>query len=124
MDQTYRFTSDYLVRELSDGCGPGFLEQTEPLPCDEFVHEFPEGLPPGRYDIWVEWRAPCSAWTIADVCDEPNNPLALFVREVDFEFFHDDFRPDDGQWPFDPWGLDASSPGSEGSETYLDEHDL
>ncbi|MFQ5966561.1 MAG: hypothetical protein ACE5MI_02995 [Acidimicrobiia bacterium] len=108
LDQTYRFTSDYLVRVASDSCGPGFREQTEPLPCDEFVHEFPDGLPPGRYDIWVEWRAPCSAWTAADVCDDPDSSLTLFARAVDFEFFHDDFRPDDAEWPFDPWGVDAS----------------
>ena len=59
--QTYRFTADYLVRVTSDRCGPKWRDQTQPLPCDEFVHEFADGLPPGTYDIWVQWKAPCSA---------------------------------------------------------------
>jgi hypothetical protein len=115
---SYRFTPDYLVRESSEWCGPGFLDQTEPLPCDEFVHEFNEGLPPGSYDIWVEWWAPCATWTTAAVCDDDETPLPLFAeRRPDMPFFHDDYTPADHYvgfegfeetWPYDPW--DAGDP--------------
>ena len=110
--QTYRFTSDYLVREIADECGPGYQTQTRPEPCDRFVHDFPNGLPPGRYLFWVEWRAPCSEWIIANVCDNPDTLLSLFAASANVPFFHDDFTPqaDDfgpslDVWPFDPWGI-------------------
>ena len=118
IDQTYRYTADYLVRVTSERCGHGFLDQTGPQPCDEFVHEFAEGLPPGTYDIWVEWHAPCSAWTTADVCDANDTAVPLFAAEANEQaFYHDDFTPldevvlddaglvdvDDLQWPFELW---------------------
>jgi hypothetical protein len=116
--RTYRYTADYLVRVTSDRCGPDWRSQTEPLPCDEFVHEFAEGLPPGTYDIWVEWHAPCSAWTTADVCDANDTAVPLFAAEANEQaFYHNDFTPvdevvlddaglvdvDDLQWPFELW---------------------
>ena len=110
--RTYRFTSDYLVRETAERCGPRYQSQIEPQPCDLFVHEFPDGLPPGRYHFWIEWRAPCSAWAIADVCDDPDQPLSLFASQASMPFFHDGFTPQDESvvatdiyWPFDPWGI-------------------
>jgi hypothetical protein len=114
---TYRYTPDYLYRESSNPCGHGYLYQSDPLPCDEFVHEFNEGLPPGRYDLWIEWNARCSAWTTAVVCGSEDSILPLFGREAgDTEFYHSDWTPDDAfadapdpdffgglGWPFDPW---------------------
>jgi hypothetical protein len=114
--QSYRFTPDYLVRESSDHCGPGYLDQTESLPCDEFVHEFNQGLPPGSYNIWVAWQAPCSAWTIARVCED-DDPFPLFAASaLGQPFYHDDWTPadsyadrldpdflGDNSWPYDPW---------------------
>jgi hypothetical protein len=114
IDQTYRFTPDYLVRESSQRCGPGYLDQTGPLPCDEFVHEFANGLPPGAYDFWVGWQAPCAAWTTADVCESEELALRLFATQtIDMGFYSadftgaDHFNDQDGAeefiWPFDPW---------------------
>jgi hypothetical protein len=119
IDTPYRYTADFLVRESSDRCGPAFLDQTEPLPCDEFVHDFPEGLPPGRYQLWVEWQAPCSAWTTVDVCDEDDTPLTLFAARADIAFYHDDYTPDDdglsgfgALWPIDdPWEIETEPAG-------------
>ena len=119
--RTHRFTSDYLVRETNDECGPGYQTQTQPQPCDLFVHEFPNGLPPGRYLFWVEWRAPCSEWIIANVCDDPDVVLSLFASQANTPFFHDDFTPGDDSkalrsfvgesiWPFDPWGIFFDDP--------------
>ena len=105
----------------SDRCGPGWRTQIEPQPCDQFVHEFAEGLPPGTYDIWVEWWAPCSAWTTASVCDDGDTPFRLFaVEAIKLAFYHNDFTPLDDQnvdagfftadvWPFDLWGPASES---------------
>jgi type II secretory pathway pseudopilin PulG len=116
--QTYRFTAEYLVRVTSDRCGPGWRTQTEPQPCDQFVHEFDQGLPPGAYDIWVEWWAPCSAWTTGAVCPDEDPQYRLFAAEgIEQPFYHNDFTPNDHAttfpdvsffgdlaWPFDLWG--------------------
>jgi hypothetical protein len=122
IDRTYRFQSDYMIRETSSRCGPGYATQTEPQPCDVFVHDFPDGLPPGRYDFWVEWHAPCADWAGAEICPSPTRVLSLFNATVDSPFYHDDFTPGDDPgvggefrgdrrlaptgpppWPFDPW---------------------
>lgn len=95
IDQTYRFATDYIAPEVSSSCGPEYLTETEPQPCDMLVHDFPEGLPPGRYDIWVEWHAPCEAWGIADLCDSPSEDLTLFTSQVNTAFFNDDYREAD-----------------------------
>ena len=59
---TYKFTADYVVRGTAEYCGPTYKTQSGPVECEWFVHEFPNGLPAGRYDLWTVWRAPCSAW--------------------------------------------------------------
>jgi hypothetical protein len=107
---SYRYTPDYLVRVQSERCGPGFVDQTAPMPCDEFVHEFADGLPPGSYHFWVEWRAPCSYWTTSDVCGGDDAPISLFADGAEaVGFYADSFTPIDhypdgaGTWPFDPW---------------------
>ena len=108
--QTYRFTSDYVVHQTEDRCGPGSQSQTEPQPCDLFVNDFPEGLPPGRYSFWVEWLAPCRAWTVIDLCQGPLQVVSLFGSSVNSPFYHDEFTSEDDtggagnpSWPFDLW---------------------
>jgi TIR domain len=89
LDQTFRFHVDYLVREISDQCGTDYAlgERTEPQPCEMFMHDFPEGLPPGRYDFWVEWRAPCLVWLgDEDLCSGITVPLDLVVSQVNIPF--------------------------------------
>jgi len=109
LNQTYRFHADYLVRETAERCGPGYLRQTEPLPCDVFVFEFRDGLPPGRYDFWVEWHAPCSEWVEAEVCPLAGQVLSLYSSNVNMAFFGEKYTPfDDGYgrglgWPAEPW---------------------
>ena len=61
IDRAYRYTPDYLVRTTSERCGPGFLDQSERMACDEFVHEFSDGLPPGTYDLSVTSNAGAKA---------------------------------------------------------------
>jgi len=89
LDQTFRFHVDYRVREISDQCGTDYAlgERTEPQPCEMFMHDFPEGLPPGRYDFWVEWRAPCLVWLgVEDLCSGVTVPLDLVVSQVNIPF--------------------------------------
>ncbi len=87
--QTYRFTSDYVLRGTSDQCGPTYRTQTEPETCEWFVHDFPDGLPEGRYDLWAVWEAPCSAWVdlgFTDTCDDPSQIVSLFSSGVNSPF--------------------------------------
>jgi type II secretory pathway pseudopilin PulG len=94
IDQTLRFHTDYRVREISEECGTAFAlgERTGPQPCEMFVHEFPDGLPPGRYDFWVEWRAPCRAWLgDQEVCRGLTVPLDLVVSQVNMAFLGDGY---------------------------------
>jgi TIR domain len=89
LDQTFRFHVDYRVREISDQCGTDYAlgERTDPQPCEMFVHDFPEGLPPGRYDFWVEWRAPCLVWLgEEDLCSGITVPLDLVNSQVNIPF--------------------------------------
>ena len=68
-------------------------------------------LPPGRYAIWVQWHAPCAAWTIGDVCERPAQIINLFNSSAVLAFYHDDFTTAGGfsiaepRWPFDPWDI-------------------
>jgi hypothetical protein len=83
---TYRYTSDYVVRGTSEACGPTYRTQTESETCDWFVHDFEQGLPAGRHAIWAVWEAPCSAWVdhgFTDSCDDPNEILSLFSSGFD-----------------------------------------
>ena len=82
---TYRFSSDYVIRDISDKCGPTFDTQTEPVTCEWFVHDFPNGLPEGRYDLWAVWQAPCRAWVelgFTDHCADPVQVISLFSSGV------------------------------------------
>ena len=50
---TYKFTADYVARGTADRCGPTYKSQSNPVECEWSVHEFPQGLPAGRYDLWA-----------------------------------------------------------------------
>jgi TIR domain len=102
IDQWYRFSPDYVVREITDHCGPGYQTQTEPVECDLYVHDFPDGLPPGRYSIFVQWRAPCATWFEASVCDRPSDVMSLFDSQVNSAFLAENFT-EDWAWPHDLW---------------------
>ena len=99
----HRFLPDYVVRETTDRCGPGYRQQTEAVTCDLFVHDFPEGLPPGRYTFFLEWRAPCSDWFQASVCDHPTAVVSLFNSQVESPFLHEDFQEEGIAWPRELW---------------------
>jgi hypothetical protein len=89
LGQTYRFTSDYVLRGSSDQCGPTYRTQTEPQTCEWFVHDFPDGIPSGRYDLWAVWEAPCSAWldlAFTDSCYDLSEVVSLFSSSVNSPF--------------------------------------
>ncbi len=84
-----RYTSDYVFRGESDACGPTYKTQIEPITCEWFVHDFPTGLPAGRYDLWAFWEAPCSAWVeygFTASCSDPNEVMSLFSSGVNSPF--------------------------------------
>lgn len=86
---TMRYTSDYVVRGEAEHCGPGYKGQTDPVTCEWFVHDFPEGLPEGRWAMWAIWEAPCSAWVeyaLTDTCGDPDEVLSLFSSGFDAPF--------------------------------------
>jgi hypothetical protein len=104
LGQTYEFATDYVVQVAADKCGPGYWEQTETSTCEQFVHEFPEGLPSGRYDIWLGWYAPCSAWQdlgAVDTCPNPHEVAWHFESAVNSPLQGVGY-PDDWQGEFDP----------------------
>jgi hypothetical protein len=87
--QTYRFTSDYVLQGESDQCGPTYKTQTEPTTCEWFIHDFANGIPDGRYDIWTVWQAPCQAWQdigFTDTCNNPTEVISLFSSGVNSPF--------------------------------------
>jgi hypothetical protein len=105
INQTHRFSSDYVLRATAAKCGPGYWDQTEPQTCEWFVHDFAAGLPPGRYDIWAKWYAPCSAWLalgLAGSCEDPAEVTSLFASSVNMPFYGDGFNEGVEQ-PFDPY---------------------
>lgn len=84
--RTSRYTSDYVLRGTSDRCGPTYETQAGPRTCEWFVHDFPEGLPEGRWAIWAAWEAPCRAWVnlgLADSCVDPDEVVSLFASGFD-----------------------------------------
>ena len=86
---TYRYTSDYVLRGETDACGPTYESQVGTVSCEWFVHDFPNGLPEGRWAIWAMWEAPCSAWFdlgFVDGCDDPDQVTSLFSSGVDSPF--------------------------------------
>ncbi len=101
LDHTYRFSPDYVLRGTTQECGPGYLEQVEPQTCEWFVHDFPEGLPAGRYDIWAEWFAPCSAWWdlgLVDSCPDPNEVTTQFAGSVNMPFYGEDYEGEEPEF--------------------------
>lgn len=83
---TYRYTSDYVLRGISDRCGPTYRTQTTPATCEWFVHDFPKGLPDGRFAIWAVWEAPCRAWIelgVTSHCADPDEVVSLFSSGFD-----------------------------------------
>jgi len=87
--ETYRYTSDYVIRGTSEACGPTYETQTGPVTCEWFVHEFKDGLPAGRHAMWAVWEAPCSAWLdhgFTDSCADPDEIMSLFSSGFDAPF--------------------------------------
>lgn len=85
-EPTYRLTSDYVLRGAADRCGPTYRTQSKSETCEWFVHDFPDGLPEGRFAIWAAWEAPCGAWVdlgLADSCVEPGRVTSLFSSGFD-----------------------------------------
>jgi DNA-binding SARP family transcriptional activator len=83
---TYRYTSDYVLRGSTDECGPTYRSVNEPVTCEWFVHEFPDGLPRGRHAVWAFWEAPCWAWleyAFVTSCTDPDQVMALFASGAD-----------------------------------------
>jgi hypothetical protein len=100
---TYRFTSDYVLRGTSDRCGPTYETQTGPATCEWFVHDFPDGLPEGRYAIWAVWEAPCRAWidmALADACKDPDEVISLFSSGFDAPYTESGPRFTEVEGPF------------------------
>jgi hypothetical protein len=86
---TRRYTSDYVLRGEAQHCGPGYKSQTEPVTCEWFVHDFPEGLSEGRWAMWTVWEAPCSAWTeigLTNACGDPDKVMSFFSSGFDAPF--------------------------------------
>lgn len=93
LGQTYRFTSDYVMRGEAQECGPTYATQTGAVTCEWFVHDFPDGIPDGRYDLWAAWFAPCSAWLdmgLAQSCSDPGEVMNLFSSSVNSPFGPDE----------------------------------
>jgi hypothetical protein len=89
LGQTLKFTSDFVLRGTSDQCGPAYKSQTGTSTCEWFVHDFPDGLPEGRFDLWTVWEAPCSAWIdlgFTDSCGDPDEVMSLFSAGVNSPF--------------------------------------
>jgi len=87
--RTYRFVSDYSLRGTTEQCGPTYRTQTEPQTCEWFVHDFPHGIPAGRYDLWAEWQAPCSSWIglgFTESCDSADEVVSFFSSGVNSAF--------------------------------------
>jgi hypothetical protein len=109
---TYRFTSDYVLRDTSAKCGPGYWDQTGLQTCEWFVHDFPNGLAPGRYDIWAEWFAPCSAWLelgLTETCADSGEVMSRFASSVNMPFYSDSYS-EGMPPPYDPATLFAEDP--------------
>lgn len=84
-EPVYRYASDYVLRGTTDRCGPTYRTQTAPSTCEWFVHDFPEGLPEGRFAITAVWEAPCQAWVDLGVtasCEDPDEVISLFTSGV------------------------------------------
>jgi hypothetical protein len=90
--ETYKFTPDYVLRGLAGQCGPTYNSQTGPVTCEWFVHDFPQGLPFGRYEVVAVWEAPCSAWIdmgLTTTCEDPSEVLSMFSSEADSGWYEE-----------------------------------
>ncbi len=108
--QTYKFTSDYVIRGTADECGPTYRDQSGPVECEWFVHDFAEGLPDGRYDLWAVWRAPCIYWLdlgYTDSCSDPSEVVSMFSASVNSPFGIESYGSD-GDDPFGSYGSNRS----------------
>jgi hypothetical protein len=86
---TFVHEADFIVRGTTEYCGPTYAAQDGPQDCVWFVHDFPGGLPEGRYDIRAEWHAPCSAWHglgFAEACPDPDATRSMFNSFVNAPF--------------------------------------
>jgi len=93
LGEVYKFTSEYVLQGSSDRCGPTFESQTSSEICEWFVHDFPDGLPLGRFTIWAIWEAPCSAWSdlgLPEICDDPDQVISKFSSTVNAPFGDDE----------------------------------
>jgi hypothetical protein len=96
--ETVRYTSDYVIRGETEQCGPTYNSQAGTVSCEWFVHEFPDGLPDGRFALWAVWEAPCSAWVemgYTESCANPDEVVSFFSSGVDSPF--GDFQADYGE---------------------------
>ncbi len=115
LHETFAFHSDYTISEDSSRCGPDHDTQTGVEPCEVFVHDFADGLPPGRWDLTAVWLAPCSAWAelgLSGDCSNRNQVVSRFESRVNMPFYGEEPAPflpwhdDNGhQWPHDPFDL-------------------
>lgn len=98
--ETLRFTSDYVLRGEAEQCGPTYRDQSAPVTCEWFVHDFPEGLPDeGRWALWAFWQAPCWAWIdygFVEDCVDPDEIMAPFASGVDSPWKSDSVEWDQG----------------------------
>jgi hypothetical protein len=106
---TRRYTTDAIVRTETDACGPTYQSQAGPVMCEWFVHDFPDGLPAGRWAIWAVWEAPCAAWVdlgLADGCTDVNEVMSHFSSGFDSPFY----SPDSGPMPSAPDAVEVVNP--------------
>lgn len=64
---------DYKLRTGKELCGFDAPDQ-----CFSFVHEFPDGLPPGTHTIQGWWYAACEDWISGGAVDECDDPKQRF----------------------------------------------
>ncbi len=92
LGQTYKYTSDYVIHGTANECGPLYKQQLSPVGCDWFVHDFPDGIPAGRYDLWSVWLAPCSYWLdigLTASCARGDEVMSFFSASVNSPFGYD-----------------------------------
>jgi hypothetical protein len=92
LGQTYKYTSDYVIHGTAKECGPLYEEQSSPVECEWFVHDFLDGIPTGRYDLWAVWLAPCSYWLdigLTASCARGEEVMSFFSASVNSPFGYD-----------------------------------
>ena len=99
---TRSYTPDYTIFEEVHRCGPRYQTQDRPVTCQQFVHEFHDGLPFGRHALWAVWEAPCSWWVdngFLTQCDNPDTIVSEFFSGFDSAFVNEPVEysePDEG----------------------------